>query len=60
MMSPAELRSVIEEISDWSLDEQRRAYLANIRTVFGDAAENQLKDALKVHWKERKNAKEIA
>jgi hypothetical protein len=54
-----QLRSVIEEISAWSL-EQRRAYLANIRTVFGEAAENQLKDALKAHWAERNNAKEIA
>jgi hypothetical protein len=54
-----QLRSVIEEISAWSL-EQRRAYLANIRTVFGVEAEQQIKDALTAHWKERKNAKEIA
>jgi hypothetical protein len=50
-----QLRSVIEEISAWSL-EQRRAYLANIRTVFGVEAEQQIKDALTAHWKERKVA----
>lgn len=46
------LAEVIEEIAGWTL-QQRRAYLANMRKAFGEAAESQLKDGLTGYWKER-------
>ncbi|WP_188130766.1 hypothetical protein [Paraburkholderia panacisoli] len=50
---PKRLHEVLEEIADWTID-RRREYLADMRKVFGEAAERQLKDGLTGYWKERR------
>jgi hypothetical protein len=51
-MTPAQLQSVIEEISDWTL-EDRRAYLANLEVTNADEA-RQLKEGLVKAWEAKK------
>lgn len=47
------LRTLLEEISEWSLV-KRRQYLADMRKAFGIAAEEQIKQGLADLWAERK------
>lgn len=47
-MTSAQLQSVLEEISEWSL-EDRRAYLANLEMHNADEAK-QIKDGLVKLW----------
>ena len=47
-MTPAQLQSVLEEISEWSLQD-RRAYIANLAMLNSEEAE-QVKDGLKKIW----------
>lgn len=50
---PQRLREVIDEISEWALDRRRR-YIASIGQAFGEAAAQQIRDALTAKWTKRK------
>jgi hypothetical protein len=50
------LHEVIEEISQWTL-QQRRQYLVDMERAFGPAAAQQLKDALQTQWTKRQSTK---
>jgi hypothetical protein len=47
------LAEVIDEISEWPLDRRRR-YIASIGQAFGEAAAQQIRDALTANWAKRK------
>lgn len=51
-MTPAQLQSVLEEISEWSLQE-RRAYIANLAMTNAEEAQ-QVKDGLTKLWEAKK------
>lgn len=47
------LRTLIEEIAEWTL-EQRRQYIADLGKAFGSRAAEQIKQGLTDLWAERK------
>ena len=49
---PIRLQEVIEEISDWTL-QQRRDYIGEIEKVFGEESAQQIKDGLTGYWKRK-------
>lgn len=49
---PQQLRTVLEEISEWSL-EDRRWYIAEIQKAFGPKSAEQIKQGLIDLWKRK-------
>lgn len=49
---PIRLQEVLDEISEWTVD-QRRAYIGEIEQVFGSEAAQQLRDGLTEMWKRK-------
>ena len=47
------LRTLLEEIAEWTL-EQRRQYIADLGKAFGSNAAEQIKQGLTELWTERK------
>jgi len=51
-MTQDQLNDVLEEISEWPL-QQRRDYIKQIREAFGDGEASRIEDGLKAFWENR-------